>query len=603
MSSREEQMDDWIIQDGLERERRRRVIPSTTDQIVHQSLGSGLDAMAKVALWLGDHPELPIVELGQIDREGINITFSAEVDLPEPFYLRDSEDQAMWGIHHSDALQLATGNTYGHQTAALTTIGNTTSPLDPHAGPKLLLNTNRWQILGSVGVQDFTTALMIGQAMEQATTPWASEHHIWLVGYGELGEKMVRFLADYHREDRFHLRQNPQQIDPEELAEGSHTIYVSGSTPETLQAFETLKAPNVGMFTDTVVTEAAMFIAEDADGKATVVNAAEHGVRILPNLIGTNHRLYRAMEINWQKIQEEAEQARREAENLTVEGFMETPTPTGSSEQNLPEGNTPAFTDEELAQFLEQSQEEDKKDPLEPTTDEDPAPSAVEEAEEDQSTVPEQPETEEEPTEEKEQHPAPDPQNTPEQKIEDPEPAQSEEAEPELTYELSLLGAPRIIGSEETTGKPAEIVAFLQLTGEQQDSEAISSAIWPGDDTSGNTARTRRSRAARKIKQTLGEQALENAEAWTLPTPLTTDLEQVLKVLDQPLSANSDPRRILQALELIKTPLNGCEPWAEPHRQRAREQLEPRLKDLTDVALETDHFEIAKAARAAAKNL
>ncbi|MBD4385000.1 hypothetical protein GUH10_24740, partial [Xanthomonas citri pv. citri] len=47
-SNREEKIDAWIFEQGIKEDRRRRIIPSSTDRITHQPVGTGLEAMENV---------------------------------------------------------------------------------------------------------------------------------------------------------------------------------------------------------------------------------------------------------------------------------------------------------------------------------------------------------------------------------------------------------------------------------------------------------------------------------------------------------------------------------------------------------------------------
>ena len=53
-SNREEKIDAWIFEQGIKEDRRRRIIPSSTDRITHQPVGTGLEAMENVARYFGD---------------------------------------------------------------------------------------------------------------------------------------------------------------------------------------------------------------------------------------------------------------------------------------------------------------------------------------------------------------------------------------------------------------------------------------------------------------------------------------------------------------------------------------------------------------------
>lgn len=542
-NDREANIDQWIFQDGVKRDLRNKIIPSSTGSITHTPVGTALDAMEKVAFYFGDRPDLPIVELGLIKEEEITLTFGEGAHLDAPFWQVDDEHQDHWGITHDDALELSTGNTYGEQTAALTAIGNSL------AGAKVLLNTNRWNVLGSVGMARFSTALMVGQVMEQATEPWAKEHHIWLVGYRDLGPKLLNFLNQYHDESRFHLVESVEQITAADLNGTSATLYVMGSTEASLKAYERLSGQNVGMLTDTVITELAMFISEDDDGGATILNATPEGMKIWPNLVGEGDALYEAMEVTWAKHLEAAQEAQEAVESLTMADFLEkAPAVPEAPAQAAPEPTS--ISVEELEAIVNF---------------ESPSPE------------PEQPANE----------PA---EQTPAVELESIQNVQAS---------LSILGQPQLHGAEGAVagGKPAEAVAYLHLNGLSHDAVELSQALWPDAENEGNTARIRRSRTAKKIKETLPG-SFRNDTQWEID-PLTTDLDHLITALNQ----DGNPQEAIRACQAIQTPLQECAEWAVEHRKRITEQLRQVLDDTTGRALENDQFEVAKAARQASKNL
>lgn len=572
MSNREEQIDQWILQDGINRQRRERIIPSSTDQITHSPLGTGLEAMEKVAEFFGDHPELPIVELGQIKQEEITLTFGVEADLPEPFQLRFDDDASQWAIAHEDALDLTTGEEYGHQMSGLTAVGNSLNADSRQMGSKLLLNTTSWQLLGSVGLAEFSKAIMVGQVMEQATEPWAWNHHIWLVGYGELGRMIVSYLSSYHPEDRFHLKKDLEEISEADLAGRSSTIYVMGSDDSTLDHYQRLRGSDMGMMTDSVITDHCMFISEDEDEAATIVNVGPSGMKIYPNLIGDNSRLFQGMEMVWEKQQQEAEEAHEQVQNLSVADFMDEadhqPVDETQADEEL------SFSDEDLQAWLTPEQ-------------------ATETAEGDNQTLG--------PDEQINDTPQPD--SAQDEKATDPEPVEKmPEVEGNTSSEtVFLLGTPVIkAGDAEASGKYAEAIAYLHLHEGSADPLEITEALWPEAEATGASARQRRARTAKKIKEILGED-FDNDTAWTI-TRQQTDAGQILSDLDT-ATPETNPEQIKNAIARIQPPLQGCGTWADPHRKPLAEQLSQALERVRDQALEADHFEIAKAALAAMKNL
>lgn len=541
-NNREEKIDQWIFQDGVKKSRRSKIIPSSTDSIKHAPVGTALDAMEKVAFYLGDRPELPIVELGLIKESEITLTFAANVHLDAPFWQVSDEYDDQWAITHHDAFELSTGHVYGLQTAALTAIGNSL------AGAKVLLNTNRWSVLGSVGLKRFSLALMVGQVMEQATEPWAKEHHIWLVGYQELGPKLVHFLAQYHDESRFHLVGSVEQITAEDLEGTSATLYVMGSTEASLEAFNLIKGQNVGMLSDTVLTERAMFISEDDDEGATILNATPDGMKIWPNLVAEGDPLYEAMEMTWQKNLDVVQEAQKAVESLKIEDFLQ----DVALKAEAPAQETPELPPISAAEL--------------------------------EALVNFEPEVE--------------PVNTPEQAEQTPE-VEVSPSDKALEPVLMLLGAPQVRGADGlvVTGKPAEAVAFLHFNGFSQDGIELSQALWPDSESEGNTARTRRSRTAKKIKDALPD-SFSNSAEWVID-PLTTDFDQIVMALGQ----DGNPQDVLDACRAVEVPLQDCAEWAVLHRKHMVEQLQQLLDDTIGRALENDQFDIAKAARQASKKL
>lgn len=600
--SREEDIEQWMLSHGVAKDRRKRIIPSSTDKITHQPLGSGLDAMAKIAQFAGDRPELPIVELGQIKESSINLTFAAPVELPEPFYALVENDPTQWTIDTEDALYLETGESYGWQLSALTSLGNGPT------GGKILLNTARWEVLGSAGMASFTTGLLIGQVMEQATEPWAADQHLWLVGYGELGPKIVRFLSSYHREDRFHLVETVQDIDPEQIRAQHATVYVLDSNAESLEAFRALGAENAGMMADTVVTERAMWISEGDDGSATIVNVTDNGFKIWPNVVSEDSPLYQAMELIWQKDEEEVRAAAESLESISPDDFAATPEPSESGAavssapqaaddgpwsswmKNQQQANNPekemedSLSDEDLRALVNSAFEDAEPQSAEAsaeTTD-----TAASGASAEAVRAPQAEDTEvtnAADTADTETGPA----------------GKTQNGDGISSAPLALMGKPSLHGETgaSASGKAAEAAALLHLRG-SADASAVTLALWPDAETEGHAARTRRTRTAKPIKDLLGE-AFTNADQWSL-TGVATDVQRLTELLERDdISAEEKA----SACQTVETPLQGCAAWADEYRPALIDQLKAALSAATDHALEQDQFEVAKAARAAYKSL
>lgn len=588
-SNREEKIDAWIFEQGIKEDRRRRIIPSSTDRITHQPVGTGLEAMENVARYFGDHPELPIVELGSINHERISLTFAHEIEMEEPFYQVSEDYRDQWAITHEDALALETGAAYGAQTAALTAVGNGPD------GMKIMLNTARWQVLGSVGLAQFTSALMVGQVMEQATEPWAADLHIWLVGYHELGPKLVAFLSKHHQESSFHLVETIEQITADDLAGAPATIYVKDSSPATVEVYNRIRSEHTGLLTDTVATEQAMFISEDEDGLATIVNAGPHGLRIMPNLVGEQHELYQAMEVIWEKREEEAQSAASAFENISVEDFA-----AESSSSTAPEVDVSAEALEAMFNAPEAESTGADDRPQDPeNTEELHSTSSAAEADVSAETLeamvngPAAGEAIEE------QQPRTIAESTDLPELEEAGQVREEAPESPARIQLSLMGKPEIHGaSGESAGRAAgEAVAYLHLHGGHADVAAFSDAVWPDAENEGHAARIRRTRTAKRIRELLPD-ALSTENGWAL-APVRTDVDDLLAHLEQ----GEETQEALEACAAVRSPLEGCHEWADEHRQALREKITHHLNEAVGLALENDHFKLAKAAREATKRL
>jgi hypothetical protein len=580
---REERIDEWISTRNLKKEaqrkRREKIIPSSTDSIKHLPAGDPLDAMANVARWFGNHPELPTVDMGLIKKDVIKLTFNDPQELDYPFQFQSNDGGSHWTITHGDALMLETGNAYGWQSAALTAIGNAPN------GEKMLLNTNRFHLMGLAGLDQFISGIMVGQVMEHATEPWTTEHHIWLVGYRELGPKLVNFLQEYHDEFYFHLVETVEQITADDIRDTTATLYVKNSNAASLEAYKRIRAENpdrIGMVSDSVLTEQAMFISENDDGSAVICNAApNHEIPFFPNIIDENHELYQVMEIYWEKHLERAEQARQAVESLTIEDFLSAePEPASNvapaAEERTGSTSTSTISAEELeAMFNSGTAKRENPVPTEPAAIQAEPIQALTEPE---LVLIEPVQVTVEPV--VESIPAP--------------------AAPENYMVLALLGSPTLHGVDGASveGKPAEAVSYLYLNGLTCEGVQVSRALWPEIDNEGQVARNRRTRTTKPIKEALPEAFRVEGSQWIID-PLPTDLNQILTAL----AADGNPEDTLRACEAIQTPLQGCAAWADQPRAQIVSQLREVLESVMEQAIDNDQFELAKAARQAIKKL
>ena len=174
-----------------------------------------------------------------------------------------------------------------------------------------------------------------------------------------------------------------------------------------------------------------------------------------------------------------------------------------------------------------------------------------------------------------------------------------ESPESPARIQLSLMGKPEIHGATgESAGRAAgEAVAYLHLHGGHADVAAFSDAVWPDAENEGHAARIRRTRTAKRIRELLPD-ALSTENGWTL-APVRTDVDELLAHLEQ----GEETQEALEACAAVRSPLEGCHGWADEHRQALREKITHHLNEAVGLALENDHFKLAKAARKATKRL
>jgi len=126
--------------------------------------------------------------------------------------------------------------------------------------------------------------------------------------------------------------------------------------------------------------------------------------------------------------------------------------------------------------------------------------------------------------------------------------------------------------------------------------------LWPGDETQGQTARTRRSRLLSKVRQHAGDIVQIQDEGWALRhDELTSDFELLRNTLtDTPLT---EADVLVQACQKVVTPLQGAEDWATSYRATITDELSTILTSLKDRAVEAEEYDIAKAAKTALRQL
>lgn len=617
----EDQLEDWIIQGDLKKERRSRIVPSSTDRLASEDPGDSEAAMTAVAAWLDTMPDLPVVEFAVLSPHTISITFAEDAVLPEPWGSPLGDPQQshnQWGITHHDAVSLPRGESYGWQTAGLTALGTLSD------GNRLLVSTCRWETLQIAGTDEWVRNLIITCVMNQAAEPWSAEHDIWLIGFGDTAKKLTNFLADEHPPHRFHIAESLSEISAQDLKDTTATLYVLGAAEQTEPQFQALQVSGAGMITDLIVTDKAMFLSE-RDGGVAVLGPFRRNLEIWPNL---REDLVEKMEQAWELNEEAARQKAAAADfvelldersaaeektpeqikadfealmaqsNVTAEDFTIGAPGTGKtfsddrsdaqeeSEDSMTEqSESPSDTDHlitEQADEVSTGEEHDEdEEPAEPEE-----PRAGDQQEPDDRDVP--------PVEDqRDEGPGPEAPNDPN--------ASNRSNSDGVT--LTLLGAARADTPEgELTGRHAAALIILELISDPLPAQQISETLWPGDETEGHTARTRRSRMLSKLRSHIGDIITITDEGWTIePGHISTDYDQVLDVLsNEPIDRTET---IIEACQRIARPLDGAEDWADYYRAQVTATLTEALTELKTRAIEAEAFDVAKAAKAASTTL
>lgn len=486
MTSREEKIENWIELEEKKLNRKEKIIPSSTEKIRHKPVGSGLEAFYRISCELSLYESLPDVLSAGINSSRTTLVFSGDdkrINLSYPFYQENNGYE--WFVNHEDVHLLPDQGQPCAQVSGVTAIGNSID------GTKMLVNLNQMKIFGVMGEEDFVDAFMIGQVMEQATESWSPDQHIWLVGYGELAPKIINFLSTNHKKDNFHTAEHLSNISPEEISDNSTTLYVKNSDRDSIKFFKELNNGKLGMITDSLLTDRAMFIYEEEDGIAAI---GPDNYQCFPHLVAESDDLYQAMLVSYEKAKEEA--VNNNTKLVDADSYEEEMSNSVEYHSlNIVTGSTEKYV-----------KDVNKK-------------------------------------------------------------------------QVDLVAEMRILGSVEAhlsggviTGKPAEALALLTLSGGSLPARYISEMLWPQDPPEGNTARKRRSRLVAKINSVQGD-FLTVGDKWSVP-PLSTDFQELIHILESStLNDQSD------FLSFIDFPLHGCQRWADIHRRKMQEKIESILNN------------------------
>lgn len=554
--SRENDIDQWIIRNAAKKEEQQsRVVPTAADQLTSGDPSRGEAAIEAVAAWMGAERDLPAVELAQVSPHAVKVTFAEDVSLPSPWINEEHSPQSdTWALTHEQAMALPRSERYGSQMTALTGLGNIVD------GRRIFASTSRWGLLNIAGTDDWVESLLLGQIMNQAAEPWSSDCNIWLVGFGETAEKLTSFLAAYHPLHRFRMVDRVSQINAEEITSSTATVYVRNTENEDRAELLALsEAPDVGIVADRILSERHMFLTEGEDGSA-VMGPFEKDLEVFPNIAP---EAVEAMEAAWQAQQAYAEEvvAATDFSQLLFQG----------TEDGVTESENP---DSDAADIAEVDIEIPPRPATLPPTSHDVEP-LVEDA------------TEHEPEIES----APDPE------IDDDTQSVGESD----GIALHLLGELRVVtAAGEITGRNAMALAILSQATNSVSVKEISERLWPGDDSAGHTARTRRSRLLTALRDKAGDIVNTEDEGWTLTEEIPSDFTAVLEALGSDSSGNDDA--IIAACDRIEIPLAGESKW--PHeRDTMTEQLRNALQTAKDQAIKSEAYDVAKAVKRAEEKL
>ena len=612
----EDHLDDWLISDGLAGEGSAHGAQAAAEPVVSGDAGDSEAAITAVAAWLDTMPDLPVVEFAVLSSQTISITFAEDAVLPAPWGspLDDAQQPySHWGITHHDAVSLPRGEGYGWQTAGLTEVGTRVD------GNRVLLNTCRWDTLQIAGTDEWVRTLIITAVANQVAEPWSAEHDIWLVGFEDTARKIINVLAEDHPPHRFHIAESLGEISPQDLQDTTATIYVMGASEQTEAQFQALNNPGVGMVTDRIVTDKAMFLSERDEG-AAALGPFLQDLDLWPNL---SEKLVEKIERDWELSEEAARQKAAAAD------FAELLEESSASAEKTPEQvkadfealmahsnvSTEDFTIGTPGAGKATSDAQAEGDELSAEQDEAPANDAPISEETEEESASSQRDQEQEADEHQEPEVG-DHQDVADEAVDPAEDHHVDTGDTDASTDsnadtgstsdsvtLKLLGdATAMTPHGELTGRHAAALIILELTSEPMPARQISEALWPGDDAEGHTARTRRSRLLSKLRSHIGNIITTADEGWTIePGYISTDYDQVLDVLtNEPIDRTE---AITEACQSIARPLDGAEEWADYYRAQVTTTLTEALAELKTRAIEAEAFDVAKAAKTASTTL
>ncbi|MGX5718031.1 hypothetical protein [Arthrobacter sp. MAHUQ-56] len=271
--SREKRIEQWLNTAGINNNAR----PG----------GVGLAALETISRWLTTRADAPTVSMAWVTPENIHLFFAENTALAAPW--RKGADEREWIVTPRAALQLPAGTSFAPQMSALTGIGDTPD------GCKVFYNLTRLQRVGAHGTSELCNGFIIGMVMEMAGQAWTADHDIWLVGQGELGDKMINFLAPFHR--NMFAADKITDIPAAALAGRSATLFVMGSTADDLLAFDQVAAAGTSLVTDTVLgNEVTLAVEIQTDTTARVLPL---DYELFPVLVTPDDEVYLAMDAQW----------------------------------------------------------------------------------------------------------------------------------------------------------------------------------------------------------------------------------------------------------------------------------------------------------------
>jgi hypothetical protein len=250
--------------------------------------GVGLAGLENISRWLSTQPETPMVSMAWVTPDSIHLFFAQETSLVGVPW-KEGADASEWIINARDALQLPTGSSFASQMSALTGLGDTPD------GCKVLYNLTRMQRIGANGTSELSHGFIIGMVMEMAGQAWTAEHDIWLIGHGELGEKIINFLAPFHQ--NMYSAEKISEVPTAALQGRSATLFVMGSTEGDLAAFGRVATAGTSIVTDTIPGNEVTLAVDIRTNTTAQVLPLDY--EIFPVMVTTEDEVYLAMDAQW----------------------------------------------------------------------------------------------------------------------------------------------------------------------------------------------------------------------------------------------------------------------------------------------------------------